>query len=385
MTFEQFLEDKNITSEFDAGVINQVATIPSAVIENEIGKRRDLRKMNIVTIDGDDAKDLDDAISISQLPNGNFYLGVHIADVCHYVKESSPLDRSAFERGTSIYLINRVVPMLPKELSNGICSLHPNVDRLTLSIFMEIDKSGSVQEYDICESIINTRARMTYKNVTKILDGDPRLHKQYETLVDDFEMMLKLAKILEKKRIKRGALMFDFPEPHIVLDKNDKPLEVGKAELSISNKIIEEFMLIANETIARHINKLEIPLVYRVHEDPESDKIQRFAIMLKGLGFKLVRNKGEALKPKNLQDVTNKIKGKDCELAVNTILLRSLMKARYCSENLGHFGLWCTACWPTTWPEEKRKIRHITSRYANTHPTVNSWLQKQSAPASNIR
>lgn len=370
MTFQQFLEDKNITSEFSKEVINQVATIPQNILDREIAKRRDLRNLKIVTIDGDDAKDLDDAISIERLSNGNYYLGVHIADVSHYVKEGSPLDRSAYERGTSIYLINRVIPMLPKELSNGICSLNPKVNRLTLSIFMEIDKSGGVVKYDICESVINTVARMTYKNVTKILDGHPELHKKYAHLVDDFFLMRKLAKILENKRIKRGALMFDFPEPHIVLDDNDKPLEVGKYEITTSNKIIEEFMLIANETIAKHIQQLDIPLVYRVHENPEPDKIQRFAIMLKGLGFKLQRTKGEPLKPKALQDVTNKIKGKDCEIAINTILLRSLMKARYCNENLGHFGL------------AAKYYCHFTSpirRYPDlvVHRIVKDWLHKR--------
>ncbi|MDR1101954.1 MAG: ribonuclease R [Clostridiales bacterium] len=370
MTYNEFLKSHGIPAEFPSEVVNQAALIPDEISEKDIKKRRDLRRLKIVTIDGDDAKDLDDAISIEQLKNGNYSLGVHIADVSHYVKEKSPIDREALERGTSTYLINKVVPMLPQKLSNGICSLNPRVDRLTLTIFMEIDQGGGIANYNICESIIRTSERMTYGDVTKILDGDAKLHKRYEPLVDDFFLMRKLAKILENKRIKRGSLIFDIPEPKIVLDENDVPIEIGKHEITISNKIIEEFMLVANETIARHINKLEIPLIYRVHESPEADKIAKFVVMLRGLGYKLQRglgaDKGE-IKPKYLQTLSNQIKGKSCETAISTIMLRSLMKARYCEENLGHFGL------------AAKYYCHFTSpirRYPDlvVHRVVKDWL-----------
>lgn len=339
ITYDNFLDSRGIPNEFPKDVQNQVAVMPAEVSKEEFARRTDFRMLKIVTIDGDDAKDLDDAIHIKQLDNGNFELGVHIADVSHYVKENSPLDKEAMDRGTSTYLINKVVPMLPKELSNGICSLNPQVDRLTLSCVMEIDHSGGVVDYDICESVIKTAERMTYNNVQKILDGDPKMHKNYQSLVDDFSLMKKLAKILEGKRIKRGSLMFEVPEPYIVLDENDFPTSIGKYEIHTSNKIIEEFMLVANETVARHMCEKQLPLVYRVHENPSEEKITRFAEMLKFLGLKLPKKTDGMIKPKDLQTIIEQIKGKDCEHAVNTIMLRSLMKARYCEENLGHFGL----------------------------------------------
>ncbi|MDR0931352.1 MAG: ribonuclease R [Clostridiales bacterium] len=368
MTYAEFIKFKGLLPYFPKNVNDQVDGIPNSVTQKDIDGRRDLRNLNTVTIDGDDSKDFDDAISISMLKNGNYYLGVHIADVSHYVTPNSALDREAFSRATSVYLINNVIPMLPKELSNGICSLNPQVDRLTLTIFLEIDHTGGVINYEICESVINSNERMTYNNVTKILDGDPELYKRYDYLVDEFKLMLKLSKILEAKRLKRGALNFDFPEPKITLDKNDVPIKIEKYPITVSNHIIEEFMLIANETIARHINHLNIPLVYRVHENPATDKIENFSQMIKTFGVKLkIGDKG--VKPKDLQEILEQIEGKDYYLAVSTCMLRSLMKARYSEENLGHFGL------------AAKYYCHFTSpirRYPDlvVHRIVKDWLHK---------
>lgn len=405
MTFEDLLKEYGLAQEFTMDVMHEVEKIPDAVEDDALKGRRDLRGMSIVTIDGEDAKDLDDAVSVEQLANGNILLGVHIADVSHYVREGTALDRDAQARGTSVYLIDQVVPMLPKKLSNGICSLNPQVDRLTLSVFMEITPSGGVAEYDICESVIRTKERMTYKDVTALLEGDPRLHQRYEALVDDFCLMQKLALILRSKRHKRGSLDFDFPEPKFVLDDTGKPTDIYKYEITISNKIIEEFMLVCNETVARHMNKLEIPLVYRVHETPKEDKITAFAVMLKGLGYKArfgVNSKtphtgvvsGSAGKsnslfggnsnspfeitPRQLQEVLEQIRGKDEELAISTIMLRSLMKARYCDENLGHFGL------------AAKFYCHFTSpirRYPDlaVHRIVKEWLQKKPLAESRLK
>ncbi len=328
----------NIEEEFPSEVIAQAEGIPDIAQENEIKKRRDLRHLNIVTIDGEDAKDLDDAVSVERLQNGNYKLGVHIADVSHYVTENSPLDKEAFKRATSIYLVDRVIPMLPKKLSNGICSLNPQIERLTLSVEMEIDKNGGVVNYEIFESVINTKERMTYKDVTSILvDRNPELIAKYKDLLSDFELMKELALILKGRRIERGSIDFDFPEAKIILDENGKPIEVKKYEVTISNKIIEEFMLICNETVAEHMYWANAPFVYRVHEDPNSDKIENFSKLIYNFGYSL---KGVAkIHPKALQQLLNKIKGTKEEKIISTVMLRSLMKARYSHENLGHFGL----------------------------------------------
>jgi len=370
MTFNEFIASKGLKGEFPKSVSTSLGTVPKEVPQGDIKDRRDLRRLQIITIDGDDAKDLDDAVSLEIMENGNFYLGVHIADVGHYVKEGSEIDKEAFNRATSVYLINRVLPMLPKELSNGICSLNPKVDRLTLSCFMEINKGGAVVNYDICESIIKTTERMTYKAVQSILDGDPKVHKEYSHIADLLFDMAKCAKILERKRIKRGSIMFEFPEPYIVLDENDKPLSVEKYEIKQSNKIIEEFMLIANETIARHINHLDLPLVYRIHEQPDTEKIAKFSEMLKVQGLKLRTSDEGKVKPKDMQNILDQIKGKESEQAISTIMLRSLMKAKYSANCLGHFGL------------AAKYYCHFTSpirRYPDlvVHRIVKDWLHKR--------
>ncbi len=305
----------------------------------EIGARRDLRAQRLFTIDGADAKDLDDAVSIEGLPNGNFQLGVHIADVSYYVKERSALDKEAFDRGTSVYLIDRVIPMLPRELSNGICSLNPHVDRLTMSCTMEIDQQGAVVSHDIFESVIHSTERLIYEDVSDMLEAIERTDLEHlEYLREDFMQMEILCKILRNKRERRGAIDFDFPEPKIILDETGKPIEIAKRERRIANRIIEEFMLAANETVAEHMFWLEIPFVYRVHEDPDLEKIATFNKFLNNLGY-TIKGITEEVHPKAIQQLLSEVKGKKEEGVVNRLMLRSLKQARYSSVKDGHFGL----------------------------------------------
>jgi len=328
----------NLSEEFPEDVIKQAESIPEAVTEDMIKNRRDLRSVRMVTIDGEDAKDLDDAVSIERLPDGKYRLGVHIADVSHYVTEGSPLDKEALKRGTSVYLVDRVIPMLPKKLSNGICSLNPKVDRLAFSVIMDIDSSGKVINHEIFESVINIDERMTYTNVYKILEeDDEELKKRYEYLLDDFYLMKELALILRKKRMSRGSIDFDFEEAKIILDEKGKPVEVKRYEITIANKIIEEFMLVCNETVAEYFYWANVPFVYRIHEDPDSEKIEAFAEFVGNLGYTI---KGiNKIHPRALQDLLEKIKGRKEERIISTVMLRSLSKARYSHQSIGHFGL----------------------------------------------
>lgn len=327
-----------LPEEFPPKVENYAEGISDVIPKSEYKGRLDLRGTKIVTIDGEDAKDLDDAVSIEKLPNGNYKLGVHIADVSNYVKEKNPLDKEALKRGTSVYLIDRVIPMLPKKLSNGICSLNPRVDRLTLSCIMEIDKTGKVLSHDITESVISTSERMTYTDVTKILrDNDEDLIKRYDYLYEDFKTMEELCNILYKKRIHRGAIDFDFEECKIILNENGKPIEIKPYERAIANRIIEEFMLVCNETVAEHMFWANMPFVYRIHEDPDEEKLMVFNEFVHNLGYTVRLSK--EVHPKVLQSVLEKIKGKKEETVVSTLLLRSLKQARYAPECTGHFGL----------------------------------------------
>jgi len=324
---------------FPAEVARAAESVPQEIPEEEIRKRRDLRNMKIFTIDGADAKDLDDAVSIEKLENGNYLLGVHIADVSHYVREKSPLDLEAMKRGTSVYLVDRVIPMLPKELSNGICSLNPREDRLTLSVFMEIDINGDVVDYKIEETVIRSVERMTYEDVNRILeDGDPELIMKYSHLIEDFRQMEILSKILRNKRMRRGSLDFDIDEAKITLDIKGKPVDVKAYERGVSNRIIEEFMLVCNETIAEHMTWSEVPFMYRVHEEPTVEKMLDFNEFIHNFGYHLKGIGGE-IHPKSLQDLLEKIKGTREEDIISAVMLRSLKKARYSSEPLGHFGL----------------------------------------------
>jgi ribonuclease R len=328
----------NLPEEFPPEVEGQAEKIPELVAEEDIKKRRDLRNRVIVTIDGEDAKDLDDAVSLEELPNGNYLLGVHIADVSQYVFENSYLDKEALKRGTSVYLINQVIPMLPRRLSNGICSLNPQIERLTLSCDMEIDRKGKVKRYEIYESVIKTKERMTYKNVNKILtDNDAETMTRYSELVDTFRQMEKLMQILNNRRRTRGSIDFEFDETKIILDDKGKPIDIMPYERGISERIIEEFMLVCNETIAEHMYWKETPFVYRVHEDPDAEKLQAFNEFIFNFGYHL---KGIAeIHPKTLQQLTDQIKGTKEERIINTLMLRSLKKARYTSTSMGHFGL----------------------------------------------
>lgn len=327
-----------LPEKFPPKVQNFASKIPNEIKKEEYEKREDLREVKMVTIDGEDAKDLDDAVSIKKLDNGNYLLGVHIADVSHYVRERNPLDKEALKRATSVYLIDRVIPMLPRELSNGICSLNPKVDRLAMTCFMEINDSGKVVDYRITKSIIKTNERMTYTDVTKILrDKDENLIERYKDVYEDFKSMEELCNILYKKRIHRGAIDFDFEECKIILDNTGKPVEIKPYERAIANRIIEEFMLVCNETIAEHMYWTNLPFVYRVHEDPDEEKLQRFRAFAYNLGY-FVKNTKE-IHPKAFQHVVEEVRGKKEETVVNTLLLRSLKQARYSPECIGHFGL----------------------------------------------
>ncbi|MDY4253271.1 MULTISPECIES: ribonuclease R [unclassified Clostridium] len=327
-----------LPEEFPDKVLNYAKNIEEEIPEKEYARRTDLRNLRMVTIDGEDAKDLDDAVSIERLDNGKFRLGVHIADVSHYVKEKNPLDREALKRGTSVYLIDRVIPMLPKKLSNGICSLNPKVDRLALSCFMIIDSKGKVIQHEIEETVIKTSERMTYTDVTKILENnDEELIKRYDYLVDDFRAMEELCNILREKRMRRGAIDFNFEESKIILNDLGKPVDIKPYDRAIANRIIEEFMLVCNETIAEHMYWTNLPFVYRIHEDPDEEKLEKFKEFVYNLGY--VVRWGQEAHPRALQDILDKVKGKKEETVVSTLLLRSMMQAKYSPECVGHFGL----------------------------------------------
>ncbi|MEG1870763.1 MAG: ribonuclease R, partial [Peptostreptococcaceae bacterium] len=327
-----------LPEEFPPKVLSYAEGISEEVDEKEISRRKDIRNLRMVTIDGEDAKDLDDAVSIEKLEDGRYRLGVHIADVTHYVREKNPLDKEALKRGTSVYLIDRVIPMLPRKLSNGICSLNPKVDRLALSCFMLIDTNGKVVSHEIAETVIKTSERMTYTDVTKILkDKDEELIKKYDYLVDDFKMMEELCLILREKRMKRGAIDFNFEESKIILNELGKPIDIKPYEREIANRMIEEFMLVCNETIAEYMFWSNLPFVYRVHEDPDEEKLERFREFIYNLGYTMKVT--QDIHPRMLQDILEKVKGKKEEVVVSTLLLRTMMKAKYSPECASHFGL----------------------------------------------
>lgn len=324
---------------FPEEVLQQANETPETIEESEIANRRDLRDEMIVTIDGEDAKDLDDAVTVTKLENGNYKLGVHIADVSYYVREGTPIDREAEERGTSVYLVDRVIPMIPHRLSNGICSLNPKVDRLTLSCIMEITPDGEVVNHEIFQSVIKTTERMTYHDVNKILvDKDEELRQRYEPLVPMFEMMEELASILRNKRMKRGAIDFDFKEAKIIVDEEGKPTDVVIRERSVAERLIEEFMLAANETVAEHFHWLDVPFIYRIHEDPKEDKLRRFFEFITNFGY-IVKGTANHVHPRALQEIIEEVQGKPEEMVVSTVMLRSMQQAKYKPESLGHFGL----------------------------------------------
>lgn len=310
------------------------AAVPIPAEEKE--RRRDLTGVRMVTMDGADAKDLDDAVSISRTKDG-YQLGVHIADVSHYVKEKSKLDKEAFARGTSVYLIDKVLPMLPPELSNDICSLNAGVDRLALSCIMELDSRGNVIDYDLCKSVLNIDERMTYEDVNKILAGsDQSLLKRYDYLIDDFKTMKELADILRARRTERGALDFDFPEAKVIVDENSFPIEIKRIDRGPAEKIIEDFMICANEVVAEHMYWAEMPILYRVHQKPDENALDKLNQVLGVFGLKV---RGKSVDPKTYQKILMQIKGKPEEPMIAMMLLRSMKHASYMPEALGHFGL----------------------------------------------
>lgn len=328
----------DIPMEFPEEVMRSLANVPEEIDQTEAAGRMDIRDLVTVTIDGEDAKDLDDAITLSK--EGEIYhLGVHIADVSHYVREGTPLDKEALKRGTSVYLVDRVVPMLPHKLSNGICSLNPGVDRLSLSCFMDIDSKGNVIGHKIAETVMRSDRRMTYTNVAKIVDGtDEEVIKEYEDFVPLFRLMQELAEVLRERRHKRGSINFDFPESKIIVDKNGKPIEIKPYERNKATKIIEEFMLIANETVAEDFFWQELPFVYRTHDNPDEEKIMKLAVFINNFGYS-IRIGQEDIHPKEIQKLLIKVEDTPEEALISRLTLRSMKQAKYTVTNTGHFGL----------------------------------------------
>lgn len=325
--------------EFPEKVMNQAERVPEEVSDADMAGRKDLREWVMVTIDGEDAKDLDDAVSLTRTEDGkNWILGVHIADVANYVQERSALDREALHRGTSVYLADRVIPMLPHRLSNGICSLNAGVDRLAMSCIMTVDAKGDVIDHEICESVIRVNERMSYTSVKKILeDHDEEETTRYIDLVPMFEEMEQLADILRNRRHQRGSIDFDFPESKIMLDEEGHPMEIRSYDRNVATKIIEDFMLLANETVAEEYYWREIPFVYRVHETPDEDKIKKLAILINNFGYSL--HISDEVRPGQIQKLLTKIQGTPQETMISRLALRSMKQARYTPENDGHFGL----------------------------------------------
>lgn len=328
----------DLPEKFPQEVINYVDNINQEVTEEDIASRLDLRDLKTFTIDGFDAKDLDDAISIEKKENGNYILGVHIADVSHYVRENSVLDKEAENRGNSVYLLDRVIPMLPEELSNGICSLNPNEDRLCLSVTMEIDKSGTVIDHRIEETVINSKHRLVYDDVSDYLElGTEESIKKLDGVLEELSNMKDLAEILRDKRDRRGSIDFNFPETTIILDDKGVPVEIREEERRIGNKLIEEFMLITNETVSEHYFWADIPFLYRIHEDPAPERIADFNKIIYNFGYSI---KGQQeIHPKDLQILMEEIKGKSEESLISMLMLRSLKKAVYSEVPGSHFGL----------------------------------------------
>ena len=330
----------DLPTEFPEKVMRQAQNVANEVLDADISGRRDLRAVQMVTIDGEDAKDLDDAVSLS-MEDGLYKLGVHIADVTNYVQENSALDWEAKSRGTSVYLVDRVIPMLPHILSNGICSLNAGTDRLALSCLMTIDAKGEVVNHEIVESVINVDRRMSYTNVKKILDDkDEEQIKEYKDLVPMFELMRELAAILREKRRKRGSIDFDFPETKIILDNMGHPIEIKPYERNVATKIIEDFMLIANETVAQHFYWLELPFVYRTHDNPDPEKIDKLNTFVRNFGYR-IKSRQEELHPKELQKLLAKVEDTAEEALISRLALRSMKQAKYTIDCTGHFGLAC--------------------------------------------
>jgi len=336
------IKEFNLPDEFPLAVLDEARKIGQSIDENDIKNRVDLRNkenMNIFTIDGEDAKDLDDAVHVEVNKSGNYLLDVHIADVSYYVKRGSNLDNEAIFRGTSVYMFDRVIPMLPIELSNGICSLNAGQDRFALSVLMEINEEGKVIASDVYKSVIRVTERMSYTDVNKILNNsDKKVLKKYEKYISDFKLMAKIATVLKNRRIKSGYLNLDIPESKIIFDKNGLAIDVKKYETTFANEIIEQFMLTSNETIAEKFYWLKFPFIYRVHEEPDIDKVKELNKFLWNFGYKIHINQ-EKVHPTEFAKVLEEVKGKTEEKVVSNLILRTLKVANYDNENKGHFGI----------------------------------------------
>ncbi|MFB5066658.1 MAG: ribonuclease R [Candidatus Wallacebacter cryptica] len=356
-----------LRDQFPRQVLKEAKQVAVPVSAADLQQRRDLRELNTITIDGEDARDLDDAVSIEKV-SGGYRLGVHIADVSHYVQEGSALDREAFNRGTSVYLVDRVLPMLPRELSNGICSLNAGEDRNAVSVLMTIDRQGEVVEYQIFKSVIRVKERMTYTGVNQILlNRDKELRNRYRKQTPQLELMAELCEILRAQRMRRGALDFDFPEAKVILDEKGIPVDIVKYDREIGEMLIEEFMIKANEVVAAHLHNRKVPSLYRVHERPDVEGVTELNRVLGVFGFHL---RDEEVTPAAMQAILKEIKGRPEERVISTMMLRSMKHARYAPQTLGHFGL------------ASRYYTHFTSpirRYPDlvVHRGLTRLLEKQ--------
>jgi len=371
----------NIKDTFDEDTIKELDVIPEEVSESDKKGRRDLTGEVIFTIDGDDTKDIDDAISIEKLENGNYKLGVHIADVSYYVKEGSAIDKEAMERGTSVYLVDRVIPMLPHKLSNGICSLNPDVERLAISCVMEIDENGKTVNYEIFESVIKSRIQMTYKNVNKILEENI-IPEGYSEYVDKLRLMLELSKIIRKYKNDRGNIDFEVDEAKIIVDEDCHPTEIVLRERGLGEKLIEDFMICANECVATHIYYMDLPFIYRIHEYPKEDKIRTFLAFLSSLGYNFTGNIKD-VSQKTIQKLIAFLKDKKEFKILSSLLLRNMQKAIYLPQNLGHYGL-ASKCYTHFTSPIRRYPDTTVHRLLRTYlfnndmssNTINRWQEK---------
>ena len=380
------IKQYELPAEFPTEVVHEAKAFRDKINPDDIKGRKDLRKDVVFTIDGEDAKDLDDAIHVEKLPNGNYQLDVHIADVSNYVREKTELDKEAYLRGTSIYMLGRVIPMLPRELSNGICSLNAGQDRLTLSCSMEITPKAKVVASDIYKGVINVTERMTYTDVQKIIDkSDNEVLERYKNYISNFELMAELATILKEKRRENGYLNLDIPESKIILDKDGYAVDVKKYETYFANEIIEQFMLIANETVAEKFYWLQAPFIYRNHEAPDVDKIKDLNKVLYNFGYKIKISKEDIIYPNEFAKILEEVKGKDEEKVISNIILRTLRVAKYEAENKGHFGIASKYYCHFTSPIRRYPdlfIHRIISKYLESNYMVNDFfIKKYSARA----
>lgn len=370
-----------INDTFPEEVIEELDSIPEEVREQDKKGRKDLTDVTIFTIDGDDTKDIDDAISVEKLKNGNYKLGVHIADVSYYVKEGSPLDKEAMDRGTSVYLVDRVIPMLPHKLSNGICSLNPGVERLAISCVMEIDNNGKTVDYEIFPSIIKSRLQMTYKKVNQVIEKN-EIPEGYEPFVNDLKLMDELSQIIRKAKINRGYIDFDVDEAKIIVDENCHPTDIVLRNRGRGENLIEDFMIQANECVATHIFYMDLPFIYRVHEYPKEEKIRDFISFIQSLGYTVKFNTKD-ISPKAIQNLINQLKDKKEFKVLSSLLLRNMQKAIYLPQNLGHYGLASKCYTHFTSPIRRypdttvhRLLRTYLFNDDMSNQTINKWQEK---------